>query len=58
MSLELMKIWFKEYGIQLTICFCLIFTVVAHVYDLGVKQGQMGALKTAYEVCRKVAPCD
>ena len=33
-----------------------IFFLMAHVYDLGVKQGQIGALKTAYEVCKKVAP--
>ena len=42
--------------ITITICFCLVTAVVAYIYDLGVKQGQIGALKTAYEVCRKVAP--
>ena len=38
------------------VCFSIVFATVAWVYDLGVRQGQMGALKTAYEVCRKVAP--
>jgi hypothetical protein len=50
--------WFKEWGLQLTICFCLIFATLAWIYDLGIKQGQISALKTAYEVCRKVAPCE
>ena len=36
---------------------CLVFITVAYIYDLGVKQGQISALSTAYEVCRKVAPC-
>ena len=34
----------------------ILFMAVGFVYDLGVRQGQMQALKTAYEVCRKVAP--
>jgi hypothetical protein len=40
----------------LTIGFSALFLSMATVYDMGVKQGQIGALKTAYEVCRKVAP--
>lgn len=36
---------------------CIVFIIVAWIYDLGIKQGQISALKTAYEVCRKVAPC-
>mgnify|MGYP000660044211 CR=1 FL=1 len=40
----------------LAIGFSALFLSMAAVYDMGVKQGQMGALKTAYEVCRKVAP--
>lgn len=35
----------------------MIFAAVGFVYDLGVRQGEIQALKTAYEVCRKVAPC-
>ena len=36
--------------------FCIVFLTVAHVYEMGVKHGQLETLKTAYEVCRKVAP--
>lgn len=50
--------WHMPKLLTLTICFAIVFAVVAWVYDLGVKQGQIGALKTAYEVCRKVAPCE
>lgn len=35
---------------------CAVLGVVAYIYDLGIRAGQMSALKTAYEVCRKVAP--
>ena len=31
--------------------------LIAHVYDMGVRAGQMGALATAYEVCKKVGAC-
>lgn len=41
-----------------TVSFSILFMAVAYVYDLGIRQGQMSALKTAYDVCRKVAPRD
>lgn len=44
--------------LTLTACFCLVFIAVAYIYDLGIRQGQISALKTAYEVCKKVAPCE
>ena len=40
----------------LAIGFSALFLSMATVYDMGVKQGQISALKTAYEVCKKVAP--
>jgi hypothetical protein len=43
-------------GVRIAAIIAIVFCAVAYVYDLGVKQGQIGALKTAYEVCRKVAP--
>ena len=46
----------KKDALLFTGCIAMIFMAVVWIYDLGVKQGQMGALKTAYEVCRKVAP--
>jgi len=46
----------KKNVLLFTACVAMIFMAVAWVYDLGVKQGQIGALKTAYEVCKKVAP--
>lgn len=42
--------------IAVVVSMSILFSAMAYVYDLGVKQGQIGALKTAYEVCRKVAP--
>lgn len=44
--------------IILVILFAIIFMAVGFVYDLGVRQGETQALKTAYEVCKKVAPFD
>lgn len=34
----------------------LMLAVLAWIYDMGIRSGQMGALQTSYEVCRKVAP--
>lgn len=42
--------------LAITIAFCVVLMTVAVIYDLGVRQGQGSALKTAYEVCKKVAP--
>jgi len=46
----------RELALVVFLCFAMLFIAVGIVYDMGVKQGQIGALKTAYEVCRKVAP--
>jgi len=45
--------WFR---FRLVMAACAVLMVVAYIYDLGIRMGQMSALKTAYEVCRKVAP--
>jgi hypothetical protein len=43
-------------ALTMTLVFGVLFVAVGYVYDLGVRAGQRGALLTAYEVCRKVAP--
>ena len=39
-----------------TVILACVYLPVALVYDMGVRQGELTALVTAYEVCKKVAP--
>ena len=51
--------WLKEHSWIIALVALIIYlsiALVGYIYDLGVKQGQISALKTAYEVCKKVAP--
>jgi len=45
--------WYK---FRLVMAVCAVLAVIGYIYDLGIRMGQMSALKTAYEVCKKVAP--
>ena len=45
----------KEIAIG-AITMSIVFMAMGYVYDLGVRQGEIQTLKTAYEVCKKVAP--